>query len=83
MPGWESLESGKKPIHRSQLLVRLCTHLGFQINHQKSELFPTQVFNFVGMNFNLSLGTVFITEKNLAQIVVAAGSLSKVSQAPA
>ena len=55
----------------------------FQIDHQKSELVPTQVFNFMGMNFNLHLGMVFFMEKNLAKVVTVAGSLSQVNQAPA
>ena len=36
-------------------LVRLCTHLGFLINFEKSELVSTQKFNFVGINFDLRL----------------------------
>ena len=45
------------------LLVRICTHLGFLINYLKSELVPTQFFNFVGINFSLHLSRVCITEK--------------------
>ena len=37
----------------------------------------------MGMHFSLHLGRVFVTEKNLAKVVVAAGSLSQVDQAPA
>ena len=64
-------------------MVDLCSHLGFQINFDESELIPTQVFDFVGMHFNLCLGMVFVTEKNLAKVVAAAKSLSRVDQAPA
>ena len=36
----------------------------------------------MGMNFNMRLGMVFITEKNLAKVVAAAGGLSQVDRAP-
>ena len=73
-----SLSSPQSPV-----FGRLCTHLKFQINHQKSGLVPTQVFDFMGMNFVQYLGKVFITEKNLAKVVAAAGGLGQVDQAPA
>ena len=53
------------------------------VNFDKSELVPTQVFDFVGMHFNLRLGMVFVTEKNLAKVFAAAKSLSQVDRAPA
>ena len=62
------------------MLVQLCALLGFQINHNKSELVPTQVFDFVRMNYNLLLGLLFITEKNRAKVMEAARSLSQVDQ---
>ena len=40
---------------RCDLLVKLCHHLGFFINLTKSELIPTQVFDFMGIHFNLRL----------------------------
>ena len=66
-------QSTEEACHRLHLLVQLWTHLEFQINHQKSELVPTQVFYFVGMNFSLGLVLVFLTEKNLAKVVATAG----------
>ena len=52
-------------------MVDRCSHLGFQINFDKSELVPTQVFDFVWMHIDLCLGMVFVTEKNLAKVVAA------------
>ena len=46
----------------------------FHINCKKSRLVPTQ-----GMNYNLRLGMVFITEKKLAKVIVVAGGLSQVN----
>ena len=54
---------------RSDLLIKLCHHLGFLINFNKSELIPMEVFDFVGIHFNLHLGKAFITEKNLAKVL--------------
>ena len=39
----------------SQLFVKIFAYLAFLINHQNSELTPTQVFHFVGINFNICL----------------------------
>ena len=58
-------------------LVRLCSHLGFLINYQKSELIPTQVFDFVGIHINLHLGKAFITQKNHATVLTVVKQMSK------
>ena len=66
---------------RCDLLVKLCNHLGFLINFTKSELIPSQVFDFVGIHFNLHLGKAFITQKNLAKVLSIAKQMSQVQQA--
>ena len=84
LDNWLGNAQTKEGTHqRSQLLVQLCAHLGFQLNHDKLELVPTEVFHFVGMNFNLCLGMVFITKKSLSRVMAAARSLSQVNQAQA
>ena len=54
---------------RCDWLVRLCTHLGFLIKVKKSGLVPTQVFDFVGIHFDLCLGKAFITHKNYDKVL--------------
>ena len=39
-------------------LVKMCRHLGWLVNVEKSELEPKQVFNFVGYQFDLESGRV-------------------------
>ena len=68
---------------RAELLVKVCTHLGFLINTEKSELIPTQVFDFVGMHFDLAKGRVHITEKNKAKVQKLAKSFLGAKQATA
>ena len=46
---------------RCDLLIKLCNHLGFLINLTKSDLIQAQVFDFVGVHFNLCVGKAFIT----------------------
>ena len=40
-------------LQHTQTLVDLCLELGWLVNKEKSELEPTQVFNFVGYQFDL------------------------------
>ena len=40
-------------LQHTQTLVVLCQDLGWLVNKEKSELVPTQVFNFVGYQFDL------------------------------
>ena len=42
----------------TQILVKMCQDLGWQVNLEKSELEPKQVFNFVGYQFDLRSGRV-------------------------
>jgi len=53
---------------RAQQLVQLCRELGFVINFQKSELEPTQQFDFVGIHYNLAIGICCVTTKNLEKV---------------
>ena len=49
-----AVELGQNPqSQHTQTLVALCRELGWLVNKEKSELEPTQVFNFVGYQFDL------------------------------
>ena len=50
-------------LQHTQTLVTLCQELGWLVNKEKSELFPKQVFNFVGYQFDLKEGKVRPTEE--------------------
>ena len=45
-------------LQHTQVLVKMCRHLGWLVNIEKSELEPKQVFNFVGYQFDLESGRV-------------------------
>ena len=45
-------------LQHTQALVRMCRHLGWPVNVEKSELEPKQVFNFVGYQFDLESSRV-------------------------
>ena len=47
----------------TQNLLELCHRLGWIVNMTKSELYPQQVFNFVGYRFDLSQGLVKPTQE--------------------
>ena len=49
-------------LQHTQTLLALCQQLGWVVNMSKSELAPTQVFNFVGYRFNLVNGRVLPTQ---------------------
>ena len=49
-------------LQHTQTLLDLCRKLGWVVNMAKSELVPTQVFNFVGYRFNLISGRVLPTQ---------------------
>ena len=49
---------GESHIQHTQTLVALCRELGWQVNNEKSELDPKQVFNFVRYQFDLREGKV-------------------------
>ena len=54
---------------RSNLLVQVCTKLGFLINLEKSDLLPAQQFDFIGMHFDLLEGRISFTSKNLSKVL--------------
>ena len=64
-------------------MVRLCTHLGFLINFEKSELVPTQKFDFIGIHFDLCLGIACIIVKNHDKVLSAVEHIIQRDQAPA
>ena len=68
---------------RYNLLVKPCNHLGFLIKFNKSDLKPTQIFNFVSIHFNLQTGSASITQKNLTKVTSPATQMSQVQHAPA
>ena len=45
-------------LQHTQDLVKMCRHLGWLVNTEKSELEPKQVFNFVGYQFDLESSRV-------------------------
>ena len=54
---------------RSQLLVQLCSKLGFLVNLEKSDLVPSQRFDFIGLHFDLEIGRVSMTSKNQLKVL--------------
>jgi len=50
-------------------LVNLCRELGLVINWEKSELIPSQTFDFVGAHFNLIQGLISPTQKHLKEVM--------------
>ena len=51
-------------MEQSRQLVQFVQELGWVINFKKSELTPTQKFDFLGYRFDLTKGEVLPTEKN-------------------
>ena len=49
-------------LPHTQTLLDLCRELGWVVNMAKSELVPSQVFNFVGYRFDLISGRVLPTQ---------------------
>ena len=54
-----------------QTVLSLARELGFRINVEKSELVPAQVFTFLGVEFDLSLGLVRPTVERVQKILEA------------
>ena len=48
-------------LQHTQELVKMCQHLGWLVNLEKSELEPKQDFDFVGYQFDLRSGQVRLT----------------------
>jgi ribonuclease HI len=55
-------------LAQSSYLTSLCQELGLLINFQKSELCPSQDFEFIGARFNLLLERVFPKKENLERL---------------
>ena len=51
-------------VDQGRFLVDLCQDLGLILNFKKSELVPSQSFDFIGAHFNLRLSLVFPKEEN-------------------
>ena len=62
--------SQEECLENSKKLIKLVQDLGWIINFQKSELQPTQKLDFLGYHFDLTLGMVFPTVKNLERLKV-------------
>ena len=58
-----------------QVVTSLLTDLGWMISWEKSNLVPTQVFTFLGLQFDLRSGTVRPGDKGLHNLVVDIKSL--------
>ena len=48
-------------LRHTQHLVKICQDLGWLVNLDKSELEPKQIFDFVGYQFDLKFGRVWLT----------------------
>ena len=55
-------------VKQTQWLLNLCMTLGLRVNFQKSELTPSQDFNFVGYRYMTNIHKVFPTEKRISNI---------------
>ena len=64
-------------LQHTQTLVALCRELGWLVNKEKSELFPKQVFNFVGYQFDLKESKVRPTPERW---IILFGPLCRVRQ---
>lgn len=53
---------------QSQYMTNLCQALGFLINWEKSELVPSQTFNYIGARWNLITSKVFPLDINLVKM---------------
>ena len=50
-------------------LLNLCQHLGLLVNREKSDLVPSQIFTFLGAEFDLVLGIIRPSRANYATLV--------------
>ena len=82
---------GRFPVENmSQFLLRDHTHfvkglllkMGFLISWKKSELVPSQDFNFLGEHYRTYLGLVFPPEKNIVTLQFLVNTFFQVSSVP-
>ncbi len=52
-----------------QIVLQIIEQLGFRVNQEKSSLVPSQVFTFLGMEFDLRQGVVRPTQKRVEAII--------------
>jgi len=55
---------------KTQLLLQLIDELGWIVNLDKSDLIPTQVFEFLSYRFDLARGLVFPTEQRFQKLIL-------------
>ena len=60
---------------RAQALVALCDKLGFLVNFEKSDLVPSQQFDFVGVHYDLQAALVMVTVKNQGKVTTALSTI--------
>ena len=75
-------DSPEEAERSSQEMVSLVTSFGWLINHKKSELNPTQTFNFVGYQYDLSRALVKPTQdrwSKLQSVISLANSKSAIT----
>ena len=69
---WLNRASSRELVARTtQQLLSLIEELGWIVNREKSELVPSQVFEFLSYRYNLVVGKVFPTEKRFQNILLA------------
>ena len=61
-------DSPEEAARSSQEVVALVSSLGWMINYKKSELIPTQTFNFVGYQYDLSRALVRPTQDRWSKL---------------
>lgn len=58
-------------VSQAQDLVNLTLRLGFLINWEKSDLIPKQMFNYLGVRFDLRKGLQFPSEERVVKLLEA------------
>ena len=68
-------DSPQKAIDHARHVIQLATRLGWIPNWEKSCLTPTQVFEYVGVAYDLSKGKAFPPAKRLAKVTALVNEL--------
>jgi hypothetical protein len=68
---------------RAQKMVALCNLLGLLINYLKSDLVPKQIFDFVGIHYDLIKFIVTPTTQNISKVQSSVSRITKSQSLPA
>jgi hypothetical protein len=75
--------SPEELLERAQFVLDLARRLGVIINLKKSDLTPRQIFEYLGLVFNLVLGLVFPSQESLRKVRGWSLRLHSVQEIPA